>query len=296
MINPSFATVQTAPAGGLIDGAAWRGIEWRRTGMLLLFALGSVAAPVVARNHGHSLAPFVTVGAIFAGSLVSGIAGFAFSAVAGALLLHFVPPTTAVSLLLACSITTQLFSITSLWQTMQWRLCAPFLVGGFIGIPFGAMLLRNVDPRFFAAGFGAFLVAYAAYMLLKPDLIIRSKSRALDAIAGFVGGVTGGALAFPGAAPTIWCSLRGLPKQVQRGVVQPFILLMQIATLAYFSKLGLLTTGTGVTYLLCVPAVIAGTWLGVHLYKRIDDAMFRRFVLAFLLLSGGVLAAGSVLH
>jgi uncharacterized membrane protein YfcA len=296
MINPSFAAAQTVPTARFFDGAAWQGVEWRRTAMLLVFAFGSIAAPVLARNHGHSLAPFVTVAAIFAGSLVSGIAGFAFSAVAGALLLHFVPPTQVVSLLLACSITTQLFSITSLWKTMQWRLCAPFLVGGFVGIPFGAMLLRGVDPRFFAGGFGAFLVAYGAYMLLKPDLVIRNKSRVLDALAGFGGGVTGGALAFPGAAPTIWCSLRGLPKQVQRGVVQPFILVMQIATLAYFSRLGLLTTGTGITYLLCVPAVIAGTWLGVHLYKRIDDAMFRRFVLAFLLLSGGVLAAGSVLH
>jgi hypothetical protein len=296
MFTQPTAALQAIRIGGFLGGAAWRGFGWRQVLLFGALGLGAVATPVLVHAQGQGMVPYITVAAIFAGSLVSGIAGFAFSAVAGALLLHFVPPTTVVSLLLACSITTQLFSITTLWRTMQWQHCAPFLVGGIAGIPLGAALLREVDAGLFAAGFGAFLVLYAVYMLLKPNLVVRHQSRFFDAIAGFAGGVTGGAIAFPGAAPTIWCSLCGLPKQVQRGVVQPFILLMQITTLAYFSKLGMLTAGTGKTYLLCVPAVAIGTWIGLHLYERINDAMFRKFVLTFLLLSGGILAAGAILH
>jgi hypothetical protein len=40
-------------------------------------------------------------------------------------------------------------------------------------------------------------------------------------------------------------SLRALPKEIQRGTVQPFILIMQVATLAYFSKLGFWMWGQG---------------------------------------------------
>ena len=40
---------------------------------------------------------------IFAGAVVSGLVGFAFSAVAGAFLLHVLPPTDAVPLMMACS-------------------------------------------------------------------------------------------------------------------------------------------------------------------------------------------------
>ena len=58
----------------------------------------------------------------------------------------------------------------------------------------------------------------------------------------------------PGALPTIWCSLKGLTKIQQRGIVQPFILFMQIATLVYFSKLGILASATWATFLWCVPA------------------------------------------
>src|SRR5258707_948763 len=39
---------------------------------------------------------------IFAGAVVSGLMGFAFSAVAGAILLHVLPPTEAVPLMMAC--------------------------------------------------------------------------------------------------------------------------------------------------------------------------------------------------
>jgi uncharacterized membrane protein YfcA len=64
---------------------------------------------------------------------------------------------------------------------------------------------------------------------------------------------------------------------------------MQFATLIYFSRLGMIASGTIATYLLCVPAVLAGTWLGLRLFDHIDDAAFRCFVLSFLLISGTTL-------
>ena len=36
----------------------------------------------------------------------------------------------------------------------------------------------------------------------------------------------------PGAVPTIWYDLRGLSKERQRGLVQPYITAMQLAALA----------------------------------------------------------------
>jgi uncharacterized protein len=38
-----------------------------------------------------------------------------------------------------------------------------------------------------------------------------------------------------------------------------------------------------------LPCVFAGTWLGLKLFGRIDEAMFRKIVLALLCISGGVL-------
>jgi uncharacterized membrane protein YfcA len=228
-------------------------------------------------------------GAVFLGALVSGLAGFAFSAVAGALLMLILPATQAVPLLLICSIITQLISICSLRRILQWQACLPYLFGGFVGIPAGTYLLQALDARTFAAAFGILLASYSLFLLAKPTCSIRYDRRWADLASGFVGGVTGGAVAFPGAVPTMWCSLRGLAKDMQRGLLQPYILVMQVATLAYFSKVGLLTSTATQTSLWCAPAVLAGTLLGLALFRRVNDAAFRRIVLTFLLISGATL-------
>jgi uncharacterized membrane protein YfcA len=252
----------------------------------VLFCTLAIAATTAAGwLAGTGPHPIVVI-SVLAGALVAGLAGFAFSAVAGALLLHSATPLAVVPLLLACSITTQLFSIARLRRTMQWRRCAPFVIGGLVGIPFGAALLRDTDPHRFGVCLGVFLVTYSIFMLLKRGVVVRRGNCLADAACGVLGGITGGAVAFPGAAPTIWCGLRDLPKDVQRGVVQPFILAIQVATLVYFSRLGILTTATITDYLVCAPAVLFGTWLGLSLFDRIDDAAFRRVVLIFLIASG----------
>lgn len=248
-------------------------------------------------NASHAVAGFpsttITLAviflSIFLGSLAAGLAGFAFSAIAGAMLFHRVAPIEAVPLLLACSITTQLLSITRLWGIMQWRLCIPYLIGGIVGIPVGASLLEGSSPHTFAVGFGIFLCSYSVYMLLRPPFTFDGGGRIAEVAAGFAGGITGGATAMPGAIPTMWCNLKGLSKTQQRAIVQPFILLMQIATMAYFSKLGILVSATWTTYLWCAPAVIAGTLVGLWLFGRVDDGKFRRLVLFFLLISGATM-------
>jgi uncharacterized membrane protein YfcA len=249
----------------------------------------ALAGPLFASFQGIDITLVATLLSIFAGALAAGLAGFAFSAIAGAILFHWLAPIQAVPLLLVCSMTTQLLSIATLWRTMQWRQCLPYLAGGLIGIPVGARLLAGFDPHVFAAGFGVFLICYSAYMLLRPQFSLGGDSRLAAVAAGFAGGITGGATAFPGAIPTIWCSLRGLSKIEQRGIVQPFILLMQIATLVYFSRIGILASATSSTYFWCAPAVAIGTWIGLQLFNRIDDQKFRRLVLMFLLISGTTL-------
>jgi len=215
-------------------------------------------APLLASN----LTPIVTLLSIFVGALAAGLAGFAFSAISGAILFHWLPPIEAVPLLLACSITTQLLSITTLWRAMQWRQCFPYLAGGFAGIPLGTKLLEDFSPRAFAVGFGIFLIFYSVCTFLRPRIAFHGGGRFAELAVGFAGGITGGATAFPGALPTIWCNVKGLSKFDQRGIVQPFILLMQIATLVYFSGLGILASTTWTTFFWCVPAVVIGTWLG----------------------------------
>src|SRR5262249_41844501 len=81
---------------------------------------------------------------IFAGAVVSGLMGFAFSAVAGAILLRVLPPTEAVPLMMACSIIIQSVSLFALRRSLQWRGSAGLIAGGMLGILPALYLLYHV--------------------------------------------------------------------------------------------------------------------------------------------------------
>ena len=232
---------------------------------------------------------FVLIGlAVFAGGVVSGAAGFAFSAAAGAILLHVLAPKEGVPLMIACSIAVQATSLFWLRQVMQWRESVRYLIGGALGLVPALYLLTRVDPVKFRTAFGVFLVVYATYMLLRPQsqLLQRIKSRVFDGVVGFTGGLIGGLTAMPGAAPVVWCDLRGLPKEQQRGVVQPYIAAMQVVAMVLLIGSGNLSRSVAVEFAMTLPALLAGTALGIFLFGKIDDATFRRFVLVALLVSG----------
>src|SRR5205085_11022274 len=110
--------------------------------------------------------------------------------------------------------------------------------------------------------------------------------RVRDAVIGFGGGLIGGLTAMPGALPTIWCELRGMPKDQQRGLVQPYITAMQLIALAVMLSRNSLSSQAFVNLTLSLPALAAGVILGVILFRRVDGASFRRLVLAVLLIAG----------
>ena len=233
--------------------------------------------------------PYLLLSAgVFAGAVVSGFAGFAFSAVAGAILLHAIPPIEAVPLMMMCSVAVQGISMIALRNTMTWRGSTGFMVGGALGIPPALYLLHHIDVWAFRVGFGAFLATYAAYMFFRPAACLQQMQNRFREIAvGFAGGLVGGLTAMPGALPTIWCDLRGLAKNEQRGLVQPFIAAMQCIALA------LLIFGNGLSsrmpfYLaVSLPALVAGTALGIVLFRTVDQTAFRRLTL-MVLFAGGI--------
>jgi uncharacterized membrane protein YfcA len=226
--------------------------------------------------------------AVFAGAVISGLVGFAFSAAAGAILLHVLPPTEAVPLMMACSMVPQATSLVALRGIMRWRGSLAFMAGGALGIVPALYLLHQVDGRMFRTGFGAFLVVYAGCMLLRPTLALVRGARCWlrDAAVGFGGGLVGGLTAMPGALPVIWCDLSGMPKDRQRGLVQPYIAVMQVLALALILSHNGVSTKTLLDLTFSLPAVAAGTALGVVMFGRVNDALFRRVVLVVLLVAG----------
>jgi uncharacterized membrane protein YfcA len=130
-------------------------------------------------------------GATFIGAVVSGMAGFAFSAAAGALLLHGIAPQEAVPLMMACSIGVQTGSLLWLRQVMRWRDSLYYIVGGMAGVIPALYLLAHVDAALFRIGVGIFVASYSTYVLfrLRFSLPQRTTAANYDGAVGFAGGL-----------------------------------------------------------------------------------------------------------
>jgi uncharacterized membrane protein YfcA len=230
--------------------------------------------------------------AVFLGGIVSGFAGFAFSAVAGAILLHVLAPMLAIPLMMCCTIVSQLVTLAALRRFIDWRETLPMIVGGVAGLPIGLGLLILAQPAVYRIAFGLFLVSYAVYMLItRPRPAISNAARPrLHSVVGFVGGIVGGFTAMPGALPVIWCELRGVSREQQRGVVQPFILGMQVLAMVLLAFSPDLARGEVWHYtLLAMPALAAGVLIGLFLFERVDKARFRAAILWLLFISGSLM-------
>ena len=225
--------------------------------------------------------------AVFCGAFVSGLAGFAFSAVAGAILLHVLPPLEAVPLMMICSITVQAGNLWALRKSIRWKQSSVLIVGGLLGVPIAVWLLQAADAQIFRESFGLAISCYAVYTLFRPVLSHRLQMNVgRNALIGFSGGFVGGLTAMPGAIPTIWCDIHGVPKTEQRGLVQPFIAAMQIFALVLMLLQNDLSSKVLVEFVASIPALLAGAALGIFAFRRVNEASFRRIILTMLLFSG----------
>ncbi len=230
---------------------------------------------------------YLLLPACFLASLVSGIAGFAFGAVAVALMLPLGPADVLVPLILAGSILGQVISLLSLQRGVAWNKLWPFLPAGIVGVPLGTAALGLADPHAFRVSLGVVLILFSLYGLLRgTSRPVVSGGRAADALVGLIGGAMGGYAGLSGILPTIWCGARGWTRDEQRAVYQPFILVMQILALLSGGAAGLFSAGSLALSLACAPAFLLGTLCGLWIFGRLDERRFRIVVLSLLLASG----------
>jgi uncharacterized membrane protein YfcA len=84
------------------------------------------------------------------------------------------------------------------------------------------------------------------------------------------------------------------PKDIQRAVFQPVAVATFAMVALWLGAKGAIAADTITLFLVGLPVLLAGTWLGLKFYGRIEEASFRRVVLALLLVSGCLLMVSTL--
>lgn len=224
------------------------------------------------------------------GAIIFGSTGFAFALVGSAIWLHILPPAQVVPLVVMCALILNIALTWRLWKDMRVSLLWPFLLGAIFGVPLGVIALHQVNAGLVRDGIGGILIVYSTFMLVRPRMLVlrftRVVGRIMDGIVGMAGGVMGGATGLNGVLPTLWCGLRGWSKIEQRGVFQPYALVVHFITLLWLGGVGATSRETLLHLLVCLPGLALGGFIGLKLFHRVSEAGFRRMLLWLLLLSG----------
>ena len=224
--------------------------------------------------------------AAFAGGFASGVAGFAIGFVVSGIWLHILTPLQTTTLIVGYGLLTQGYDVWKLRHALTWKSVAPFIIGGLVGVPIGTFLLTYLNPDYLQTGVGTLLVIYGVYGLAQPALKPMPSKALTDTGIGLANGILAGLTGLPGFIITVWCQLRGWKKDAQRAIFQPVMLTAIAANVVTLGIAGAITTDVLRLYLLGLPAMLAGLWVGFKLYGKLNDAAFRKIILVLLLFAG----------
>jgi uncharacterized membrane protein YfcA len=131
------------------------------------------------------------------------------------------------------------------------------------------------------------LVLFSLWNFFRPSNASMARAGVVaDSAVGVINGVIGGATGLAGLAAVIWCNVRGWPPAEQRAVISPSAIVVFATTGLWLGGTGMIGRDTIGLFLIGLLPLALGTWAGLKLFGKLDDAMFRRIVLVLLLVSG----------
>lgn len=224
------------------------------------------------------------------GGFATGLAGFGTGLVASGLWLHAVPAQHVPPLVLLVSLVGQLIAKhkLSIGLNKGAAFLSPLVIGGALGIPLGVLTLTGMSPGSLRLSIGVLMIAYVLWQLFGPadTRIDAMRGPAPEALAGFGGGYIGGLAGIPGPLPLIFLQLRGGTRQEQRASYLPYSLVMLCVGCVAFVVSGHLDVNVAGLAAICLPVILAGTWIGSNVFLGLDENQFRKLLAGFLLFAG----------
>src|SRR5262249_29616044 len=203
-------------------------------------------------------------------------------------------PIAAIPLMMFCSIASQAMSLVKVYRLIRWRELAPLLIGGMAGAVVAVPFMAAVHPHAFRIAFGVFLASYALYMLLRHLLIRRPLTLAADAasvptlsVVGFTAGAPWRLTALPGALLVGLCEARGVVAGSQHAPGAAVVVsIPAFAIVLYCLQPHAIGFDLFRHLALALPAVGLGTFIGMSMFSKVNDRVFRCSALIIILASG----------
>jgi uncharacterized membrane protein YfcA len=214
--------------------------------------------------------------------------GFGEALVAVPLLALAIPVEVAAPVAVLASITVALIVVVQDWRSIHVRSAVWLVVPTLFGIPVGLIVLKTVPEAIVKAILAMVIIAFAVWSLI-PRAHFHLANDRLAGFFGFAAGILGGAYGMNGPPLAMYGSLRQWPPANFRATLQGYFLPASLAGMAGYWIAGLWTPAVSRFYLLSLPGVLLGIFLGRWINRRLNARQFVLYVHAGLIAIGLVL-------
>ena len=226
---------------------------------------------------------------IFTGGIVKGISGVGLPVVTIAIIINFVPAPVALATVVIPIL------VTNLWQAARaggllapLREFAPMIIAFICTLVITAYFVVNINEKALFGVIGVCFTIFTLSNMIRPPANPLSPGvrRWLAPLSGFLSGIIGGVSTIWGPPMMMYLMLLKLPKDTWVRVIGLVWLTGAIPlTLSYLAN-GMLNSVTiPLSLYACLPGM-GGIFIGEAIRKRIDQELFRKIILAALLMIG----------
>ena len=218
---------------------------------------------------------------VFIAAVVRGYSGFGFSLLAITSLSLMLPPAAIIPPVFMMEVAASLILLPGIWKDIHWRSLGLLGAGCLVGTPVGVWLLASLPAA-------PMKIALASAVLVSVGLLWfgytrKTMPRAAETIAtGGISGLLNGALGIGGPPVVIFFFNSPAGVAIGRASLIAFFIATDTMALGFLAAEGLVTSEAFTRFLVFVPALLAGQWIGARSFRKADPADFRSWILILL--------------
>ena len=222
---------------------------------------------------------------MFIAATVQGIAGFGRALIAAPLIALFTPADETVVIMIMLGVVGALIMIIKTYRHLHIRRMLPMVAFGILGIIAGVQILSVIPVKELKIVMGVFIILSAVILATGFRIKIKNEKLAYS-VAGFIGGLTNGAISFGGPPTVLFLQNQNEEKNVFRANLSFFFLVIGfVGSLNLFIN-GMMTENLAIQAgILAVPTIL-GTFFGNYLSHKFPEEIFKKIILVILFAAG----------
>jgi len=229
----------------------------------------------------------VLIGFTFCGAFIQRVSGFGFGIFCMTVLPYLLPSygeATTLSGTLAAL--TSIAIVIHMHKYVDWKKLLPILITFLVVSWIAVQFVASTGEGTLKCILGGMLIFASLWFVFLSEKIKLSSTLPVQLSMGTISGIMGGLFGMQGPPAVLYFLACSEKKEQYMALAQTYFLIGNLTMTLYRAQSGFLTHEVMTSWLLCLPAVLLGTWVGAKVFRLIPINILRKIIYAYMGISG----------